>query len=83
MKVSLSVLSPSIGPFFRRGRLIYAHKRDLSGRVVGKQEVIRDSNWKATLSIGDKSRFHSLTLKNGEQTAQACANAWLRQRATV
>ena len=26
-----------------------------------------------------KSLFHSLTLKKGEKTAQACANGWLRQ----
>ena len=28
--------------------------------MVGKQEVIRASNWQATLSIGDKSPLHSL-----------------------
>ena len=31
------------------------------------------------MSVGEKSRFHSLTPVSGEQTAQACATAWLRQ----
>jgi len=31
------------------------------------------------MAVGDKSPFHSLTRIFGEQTAQACANAWLRQ----
>src|SRR6266436_8283424 len=46
MKVSLSALALDRA-FFRPGRLIYAHKRDLSGRVVGNPEAIqKNAFWK-------------------------------------
>jgi hypothetical protein len=63
MKVSLSVLSPSIGPFFRRGRLIYAHKRDLSGRVVSYSESYRPETGRgATLARPAKVSAYGASL---------------------
>jgi hypothetical protein len=47
-----------------------------SGRQTGSYSSAAS---KGIVSIGEKSPFHSLTLAAGEQRAQACDNAWLRQ----
>src|ERR1700676_1817244 len=41
-------------------------------RLVGKQEVIRAANWLAIVSVGETSRLHSLTRREGYRGH--CAN---------
>jgi small ligand-binding sensory domain FIST len=49
-----------VGVIIARAVTLHAGGED-SGRVVGKQEVIRAADRQAIVSIDDKSRLHSLT----------------------